>query len=548
VHVCARRNPLQEKDIFMIPEINQTDKKAAFPESHIDNEVNHSTNQATEVVSFATQRYDFFHDKNGQVYAMDKQTRETSNIDGRKFRDLLTAKFYVYTHKSVREQSMREAITTLSGIGRYQCALCDVFTRVAHCEGAYYLDLCQAANSLAIKITADGWKIIDKPPVCFIRSETMQALPLPKLDAGTNLNILWEVCNIPPDSQLLATAFIAEMLRPDTPYPVLELLGEHGSAKSTTQTAIRRCIDPNTCDLRAAPKSTEDLFVAARSNHIISCENVSYLSAPLQDALCIASTGGAYAKRKLYTDTDESVIYAKNPVIINGISASITAQDLIDRTITVELPVITDRTEYTKVFAIFNNHHSEILGALLNIMARALKLLPSIQLPPDERPRLVEFAYFGMAISLAMGFPQMQFMEQFNKSRQEAIARTIDASPIATALIAWFEKIRCTSTELPAHELFKRVEPYRQSTTDAWPKSAKGFGDALRRAAPALRQLGIECRCLGKHGSHVIWQISSIENKVEKSRESLHVVTHQDLKTSQTLFQSKDIPVDYIEI
>jgi hypothetical protein len=55
---------------------------------------------------------------------------------------------------------------------------------------------------------------------------------------------------------------------------------------------------------------------------------------------------------------------------------------------------------------------------------------------------------------------------------------------------------------------------------ESWPRSPKGLGDALRRAAPALRQLGIDCKCLGKGSGGVVrWEIK-LKVAVSKSQMS----------------------------
>jgi len=46
-----------------------------------------------------------------------------------------------------------------------------------------------------------------------------------------------------------------------------------------------------------------------------------------QDALCTLSTGGGYASRQLYTNSDEHVMETKRPVMINGINAIATQPD-----------------------------------------------------------------------------------------------------------------------------------------------------------------------------------------------------------------------------
>jgi len=217
--------------------------------------------QANEIVSFVTEHTELFHNENKDVFAMDKKTNIVRRLDGRQFRDWLTASYYDKSNKSIRDQSLREALSTLSGIGRHKGKQHTVHIRVAKLDDCYYLDLCQSENSRVAKISAGYWEIVESTPVRFVRSETMQPLPDPV--HGGDLSKLWKICNIPETSILLISAWLAEVLRPDTPYPVLELLGEQGSAKSTTQIALRRIIDPNSCDLRGAPKSPEDVFVGS---------------------------------------------------------------------------------------------------------------------------------------------------------------------------------------------------------------------------------------------------------------------------------------------
>ena len=308
---------------------------------------------------------------------MHKKTNIVHRLDSRQFKDWLMASFYEKENKSIRDLSLREALSTLSGIGRFQGGQYNVRTRVAKDDSSYYLDLCQSENSRVVKITPGYWEIIESAPVRFVRTETRQ--PLSDPISGGSLSNLWKIANIPEASQLLVVAWLAECLRLDTPYPVLELLGERVSAKSTTQTALRRIIDPNSCDLRGAPKSPEDVFVGSSVNHMMSYENVSHLSPATQDAFCIIATGGGYATRKLYTNNEESVIQAKNPIIINAISAVVTAQDLIDRAITVELPIIMARSEITELLTTFEQEQAIISGGLLDII-RSYALTTSLKI------------------------------------------------------------------------------------------------------------------------------------------------------------------------
>jgi len=493
---------------------------------------NDEKNSSTVITSFVLDRVDLFIDKNKQAFAKDKTTNEVWHLLGRQFRDWLVSGFYQENLKIIRLQSLIEALSALTGISRKINNQYDVHVRVATLNGNYYIDLGQQGNSKVVKITSNGCEIIDSPPVMFVRPDSMLALPEPDRHVGTDLELLWDICNIPDDKKILVLTYLIECLRPETPYPLLEILGEQGSAKSTTQAILRKIIDPHACDLRAAPKSVDDLFVAAGVNHLLSYENVSHLNSQIQDGLCTIATGGGFAKRKLYTDIDEIIIHAKNPVMINGISPIVTAPDLIDRTISIELPVISNRKESPALWENFSRCHGKIFGALLNIFSAALAILPSIEISPIHRPRLVEYARLGMAVSEAHGHPQSHFMEAFNQSRLEAIDRTLDDNPVVTALVDWFETRDRNAAELPLHELLKEIEKHQpHNTRDVWPKTSKSFGDTLRRVAPVLRQLGLNIKSLGKRGAYVKWQISSCESSLKSSLECLHVSQQEEMKT-----------------
>lgn len=491
--------------------------------------------QASQLVAYVEERAELFHDENKDVFAKDRSTGEVRRIDGRQFRDWLVASFYRDAGKSARDQSVREALATLAGLGRFNGECLPVHIRVAGASGRYYLDLAEPGQSRAICIEPGRWYMVESPEAMFTRPEPMQ--PLPEPQAGGSIAPLWRIANIPEEQRLLVLAWLVECLRPDTPFPLIELMGEQGTAKSTTHSALRRLLDPNACDLRSAPKSAEDVFVGAGASWIVCYENVSHLSAQIQDALCTIATGGGFAKRKLFTDADESIISVKRPVGINGISAAVTAQDLIDRTLSIEMPVVRERVEVTGLWQAYETERGLLLGALLDIAAKALALLPSMRLPAGDKPRLVEFARLGMAVAEAVGQTGAAFMKQFNASRQESIARTIDASPVAGAVLEWLDhnpRGRRASTKA----LLREVEQYRPPYCDAWPKSAKGFGDALRRAAPALRQLGIDCRCLGKIGGAVLWEVTPREQGANQCPERPEVLTkeqpEQDIRTCRT--------------
>jgi hypothetical protein len=481
-------------------ELTQT--QAVVPKSGEDTEGEIKRSQTDMLVEFAKAHFDLLHDKNGDVYACETKTGVLRRLGGRQFKDIFISLFYEKHKLTVRDQALRESLGTLQAIGRFNGESRDVNTRVAKHGQAYYIDMCQPGNSRAIEINPGSWRMVDEPPVLFVRSESSQPLPAPV--HGGNLGLLWNTANIPQSLRVMVVTWLIDAIRFDTPYPGLELTGEQGSGKSTASEAIRRTIDPSSCNLRGAPKTVEDIFVCAKQNHLVAYENISHLAGPMQDALAILSTGGGYSKRALFTDADESIISVRRPWLVNGIAISVTQQDLVDRVISIECPVIETRQSSSAQWQKFDTDLPQILGGLLDTAAKAFEILPTMSLPPADRPRLVEYVLLGMAVARSAGQSPESFVAKFKELRAETIGRTLDASPVATAVIEFLETTP-TGIEADLTEILRRLDQHKLVGAESWPRTAKGLGDSLRRAAPALRHLGIECHSLGKSHGTIKW-------------------------------------------
>lgn len=496
---------IDEAEIYVPPPASATEE---------DDEESGSTKDslASQLVAFARSRVELFHNEDHDAFALVHDIETTYHLNSSRFKSWFMAEFYKTTGKAARDQSVREALQVLEGLALHDAEQKPVHVRVAKVEQAYLIDLAQDGNSIAAKIEAGSWSLVQQHEGRFLRPETMRPMPTPIAAADSSIHDLWQFVNVPEQARLLVLAWLLESLRPEGAFPVLEILGEAGSAKSTTQRYLRTLIDPNASNLRSPPKTVEDLFITAGVNWVVSFENVSHLSAPLQDGLCVLATGGGYAKRKLYSDGDESVINVMRPVVLNGISACVTAHDLIDRAVCIEPQRIEKRQEDTQIEQAFQAAYPSLLASLFDLMARTLAELPTTQLPESENIRMAGFARLGLAMERALGAPQGEFLRQFHAARSESISRTIDSSPVALAFIDWFESQAGQGRDIPVKQLFAEVERFKSLGAEAWPKTAKGFGDALRRAATSLRYVGIEVKSLGKIGGTVKWSIRRSSN------------------------------------
>jgi hypothetical protein len=448
---------------------------------------------ASKVIELVTQKGELcFDEDSGKAYFTVEGL--TLALDSLAFADWLSATYYRFSAREniqricVSEQLIKQVRFTLSGMAKYDGIRQKVYLRVADSKDGHYLFVGNEAQQV-IEVLPTGWQILDHSPVKFWQPRTMKPLPLPQRNGA--FSKLWDYVNVKDDDRLLVLAWLLESLRTETPNPILFLTGGQGCAKSSSQKRLRELIDHNAAPLRGAPKSVDDVFVAAENNWLMSLENMSNLSGAMQDALCVLATGGGFATRALYTNAEESVINVKRPIIMNGISHVITAQDLTDRSIQVEL----HRVEYIEEAVINKKWATDapiIMGGLMDLFVKTLAHLPQVKL--KKLPRMADFARLGEAMAQALGHDQGHFMSLYTANRSNSITRAMESSPVAVALREMVEQYQGRSPVVfrgTVKSLLDQLAQFKHDS-DGWPKSAKGLGDALRRQSPALAECGIE--------------------------------------------------------
>jgi hypothetical protein len=366
-----------------------------------------------------------------------------------------------------------------------------VFVRVGRDAGSVYLDLADG-DWRVIEVGKGSWAIRDESPVVFVRSSSTLALPEP--EPGGSIEELRRFVNVPDEaSWKLLVAFLVMSLQPQGPFPILVLLGEQGSAKSTTARIMRMVVDPAKALLRAGAPSERDLMIAASRHWLIGFDNLSRVTDRLSDALCQLSTGAGFATRQLYSDDEEIVFEAMRPLILNGIAGIAQRPDLVSRALVMTLMAVAEDAMMPEkeLWPAFEEARPRILGALLDTLAAALSVLPDVQLA--RSPRLADFARLGVAVEQVLEWEPGSFLAAFETSQSGALRETLDAELITDPVIEFARRYRVwegTMTSLlGALEVIAEDDITHRKE---WPPNAAELGKRLRRLAPALRKLGVE--------------------------------------------------------
>jgi len=361
---------------------------------------------------------------------------------------------------------------------------------VASHGDAYYLDL-RDPKWRAVVVRGSGWEIVSHPPVRFRRASGLRPLPVPI--RGESLDLLRNHVTAQGDDYLMLVTWLAAALRPRGPYPILALTGEQGSSKSTLARVLRLLCDPHVSPLRSEPREPRDLMVSAANSWMVAIDNISALPSWLSDGLCRLATGGGFATRTLYTDTEETYIDAQRPVVLNGIVDYVTRGDLIDRCLFVHLPRIEDERRRTEdeFWRSFTAATPAILGALLDAVSGAIQRLPDAR--PAILPRMADFALWGQAVSLALGWDPGAFETAYASNRRDAHETVLEESPVAGALKQIVERDRkWTGTATELLNALSGIVGEKTTQSTQWPKTSRVLSCMLRRLAPTLRMVGVQ--------------------------------------------------------
>jgi hypothetical protein len=377
-----------------------------------------------------------------------------------------------------------------------------VYLRVAGHDGKIYIDLCNDRWE-AVEISKDGWKIVSQEvPIKFVRSNVMSALPQPtrggSVEELRRLLTLGEDSASVRDAWSLTLAWLMQALRPNGgQYPVLVLLGGHGTAKSTTSEMLRQLVDPAVVLHEHTYSNVRDVYIECVASWVFALDNISSLPDWLSDTVCRLATGGGFKTRTLFTNRDQEVFKAQRPIIMNGISDVATRADLLDRALLVDLPVIkeTDRKYLEELWAEFYKHQPAILGALFDALAAGLKNVREVDLT-GRLPRMADFARWAVATETALGMEEGSFMEAYAGSRENATETALEEAPIWRML---YELARRHNEEEPwqgnMKELLGKLNDMEADDalkrSKHWPKTERGLSETVKRLGPAFLELGV---------------------------------------------------------
>lgn len=439
---------------------------------------------AQQLVRLAFECYNLGVDTDDKPFAVRKGGRVVRPIKGgkRSLRKELGGLYYRITGKTASQNALAEAMDVLE----YEATETEpvkLSLRVARPNDyEIYVDLGDQAEQV-VHITPAGWEILDgdaEVPVLFRRSALTLALPTP--EDGGNLDQLWNFINAPRDHdrQVIRGWLVGAVMLVGLPCPVLALLGEQGTAKSSALRRAFQLFDPTKAEVRMPPKDASKLLHSLHGSRTSGFDNLSSIPKWMSDIFCQAVTGGSDVDRALYTDDEQRIIEFQGVVGFTGIDVGALAGDFAERCVWAELGLIpsTERRSERELNTEWNEAYPSMVGGLFDLVAQTLRMLPNVNL--TEKPRMADFAEVLAALDLSTG---ANGLEHYLLSH-ELVSEEIVATDKFLSAISAQVTHRWEGTGKDLYALLPRPIDDR-----FWPEQ-RGVSGKLKKVAPDLRKAG----------------------------------------------------------
>lgn len=390
-----------------------------------------------------------------------------------------------------------------------------IYNRIAQLEKEIWYDLGRDDRK-SVKITAKGvyGATLDIKSPIFRRNQSLQE-QIPPRDFDENKKALDELVNlmkISSKDRLVFKVNLISLFLEAYPMPIIAVGGPSGSFKTTMTAFIKRIVDPSgnlkEDNVSSFPESTDDLKIFLNNRYLGCFDNVSYISKEQSDILCRAITGNNNTKRKLYRDSEESILSYMRKITLNGIVPNLDYEDLQSRLIFYdrETPDSKDRVTEEQLNKKFNELLPYVLGEIFHILSKALSWYKSMKFDIKPKERMSDFEVWGEIISRVMGVPQNDFLNAYREKISDTIVSAEGSYPLVTVLEHFMREH--DEYETSALDLYEKVVGLAKALEIDFSYKYIKFPRAPNQVVKSLKQCDYLLRNNGLIVSCYLWKKS----------------------------------------
>jgi hypothetical protein len=310
--------------------------------------------------------------------------------------------------------------------------------RIAMDGEAHLIDLADPGRHQA-RVDQRGVTIVQSGVAIFSREKGYGELPMPVIP--TDVAQAWGFLDplllpVPEADREPLVAVMVEWLKSNSPHPILILIGQEGTGKSTLAGRITMVIDPSVGKPPRVLHTERAFYSTAQSRHIMLMDNLSaHLKGKLEDHMCCSSDGRPIEVPELYTTAESRTLKMFIAWIITGISNQITRSDTLSRSWIIRVEKPQDGRSEKALKTEFESARGQIFGALLFFLRESIQRGPGIEAAHKINPRLYEFLVTGESISQSLGHTPGSFLAAVDERRAASARDWIKDDEFAAAVV-----------------------------------------------------------------------------------------------------------------
>ena len=202
-----------------------------------------------------------------------------------------------------------------------------------------------------IKIDTDGtWEMGEEQPegARFSRSGLTGEMLVDDCELSKEgYDNLFNHLNVPDKMRNIVLSWaVMRFVMPTSTCPMLTIVGEKGSGKTTTGSRLKNLVDPmgigiDSEALEGLPRTLENLDMRTIGSSCIIYDNIDSIPQTISDALCRVVTGGGSVNRQFYTNQGLVINRYKRAQIMTAVEMPVMKADLQSRSILIQPGKIT---------------------------------------------------------------------------------------------------------------------------------------------------------------------------------------------------------------
>lgn len=272
--------------------------------------------------------------------------------------------------------------------------------------------------------------------------------------------------------------------------PILALIGEKGSGKTTALRRVLRFLFGPGADVTALEREREDAFVAAITHgYLVILDNLDGKIAWINDRLAVAATGSLIQRRRLYTTNEAVAYHPKCFLAITSRNPKFKRDDVVDRLLLLKVERLEHFAPERELLEAVDARRDELWSELLSDLNEIVAALRQSTIKPDIQFRMSDWADLCWRIAEQQGVGA-EFLSILKQLSTEQSAFLLEDDLLYICLLAWLENPRNSGREVNAGILYNELNEIALREKMEWPyNNTMSLAKRLNNVKSNLAQL-----------------------------------------------------------